>query len=181
MSENMTSRFTPILLFLILYPIKGLSDQSISAKANTTLPATSLISCDKVVGKKLAVSTACSTKLKAEEPENLAGLMMSADEEYTVTVPSVQTWHDASRLSTPPCGESGSSIMNLVSVLKRSKKSLWFSLIAEIKGENKPYDLCLSENLMATENGKLILYANDAKGFYKNNSGEILVEIYRNK
>jgi hypothetical protein len=181
MSKNMTLGFAAILLFLILYPVRSQSDQSISTKIDTTYPVTSLVSCDKTAGKKLVVGSSCSTTVEAKEPENMTGLMMSPGEEYTVTVPGIQIWHDASRPSTPPCGESGSPFMNIAAILKKSKKSLWFSLIAEVEAENKPYDLCLNKNLMATENGELILYANDAKGFYKNNSGKIMVEIYRNK
>jgi hypothetical protein len=160
---------------------EGWSEQGIYTKANTALPATSLISCDKVVGKKLGIGAACSTAVKAIEPENMTGLQVSAVEEYTVSVPGTQTWHDASHSNTPPCGEPGSFLMNIASVLKKSKKSLWFSLIAEIKGGSKIYDLCLNKNFVAAEDGELVLYANDARGFYKNNSGEILVEIYRNK
>ncbi len=185
MNRNITTWLVAILLFSMFYPVKVWSAESTPTKTNTTLPETSLATCDKVDGKKLAVNTACTTIIKAAESENMIGLAIDAGEEYMITVPRIQsgmqTWYDASRCNTPPCGEKGSFLMNLFAVLKKAKKSLWFSLIAEIKGENKPYDLCLDKNITATKKGELILYANDARGFYWNNSGEVLVEVYRHK
>lgn len=181
MNRNITTWLVAILLFSMFYPVKVWSAECTPTKTNTTLPETSLATCDKVDDKKLAVNTACTTIIKAAESENMIGLAIDAGEEYTITVPEKQTWCDASHSNTPPCGEPGNFSMNLFYLLKKVRESSWFSLIAEIKGENKPYDLCLDKNITATEKGELILYANDARGFYKNNSGEVLVKVYRHK
>jgi hypothetical protein len=70
--------------------------------------------------------------------------------------------------------------MNLFSWLKRSPGSQWFSVIAEVKGNDVKHDLCEGPYLRV-EDGELVLFANDASGFYFNNSGSILANIYRSK
>jgi hypothetical protein len=185
MNRNITTWLVAILIFSMFYPVKVWSAESTPTKTNTTLLETSLATCKKVDGKKLAVNTTCTTIINAAESENIIGLTIDAGEEYMITVPKIQsrmqTWHDASQNIKLPCGVKGSFGMNLFFLLKKVRESLWFSLIAEIKGENKPYDLCLDKNITATKKGELILYANDAIGFYRNNSGEVLVEVYRHK
>ncbi len=182
MNKNSTSLLAATLIFWMFFPAKSYPAVSDTVQRTAiTHSASALTSCGKISGNKLDIGSSCTTIVKATESENIVGLKIVAGEEYTITSAEKQTWHDASRSNMPPCGEPGSFMMNLFAILKKARKSLWFSLIAEIKDEKKPYDLCEAPNFLASGNGELILYANDAKGFYYNNSGEIIVEIRRNK
>lgn len=181
MNRNLPSLLATTFLLWTSYAANNCLAMDASTKTGTTPPVSTLTMCDKIDGKKLSINSACATTVKAIEPENMVGLEINSGEEYTVTVPEGQTWLDDKRPNTPPRGKEGSPIMNLFALLKKAKNSLWFALIAEIKGENKPYDLSVDSNFKPTGNGELVLYANDAKWFYWNNAGEILVEIHRKR
>ncbi len=123
------------------------------------------------------------TTVKAEIAKNDVGLHLQASDEYSVSVSGEQVWYDASQEHIAPHGSSGSFLMNLFAFLKKDCDAAWFALMAEIKGANKSYthDLSRSSIFMAEEDGQLVLYANDARGFYWNNHGEITVTVSREK
>ncbi len=69
--------------------------------------------------------------------------------------------------------------MNMIASWKRSPKSDWFVLMAEVTGNSEQIDLCRSQEFQTARAGQLILYANDVPIFYWNNSGVIEVLISR--
>ncbi len=86
--------------------------------------------------------------------------------------------------------------MNLVAFKKKQPDALWFSVIAEVRPINnkKPtsyYDLCkkitdrdtarTAKFKVVNDVGKLIMYPNDAEGYYCNNGGKIWLDIQRVK
>lgn len=173
-----------ICILTLLIHLYGCSTETIILSA---LPETTLPSCQHLPKGKLSTGESCYADILATEFENLTGLKIEEGQEYSITVRGDQVWFDKTRRNKPLCGEPGSFLMNSLLLFKdkRSKDSLWFSLIAEIKGEDKPYDLCpksektTTGSFIATDSGLLVLYANDIEGFYDNNQGEIRVEIVR--
>lgn len=147
-----------------------------------TLPQHGVL-CFQVDDHRLAVGASCVASIKAEISENTVGLHLQRSEEYIVTVAGDQVWHDGSYDHIPPEGGSGNLLMNLFAFLKKHRDAEWFALIGEIKGANKCHlhDLSKSSNLLAEEDGLLILYANDARGFYWNNRGKVAAIISRKK
>ena len=153
------------------------------------LPPTTLPLCNQLSEGKLSNHESCYADIVAQEPKNDVGLRVEKGQAYIFTVHGDQFWYDKNRLNKPFCGESGSWLMNSFLIFKDKKApdSLWFSLIAEIEGENIPYDLCTDGNNQTISNlsfgssGMLFLYANDVEGFYDNNHGIIRIEIQRRK
>lgn len=139
--------------------------------------------CSQVDDHRLAIGASCVASIKADISENAVGLHLQGGNEYIVSVDGEQAWYDASHKHIPPQGDSGTLLMNLFALLKKNREADWFALIAEIKGTNKCHlhDLSKSSNLLAEEDGLLILYANDARGFYWNNRGKVTVIISRKK
>ncbi len=68
--------------------------------------------------------------------------------------------------------------MNLYNRLKRVGDAKWFELIGSLDKVNF-YRIGKKNNITFQEAGKLSLFANDAPGFYWNNSGKIIVTIIR--
>lgn len=156
------------------------------------LIASASLCIDKDEGK-LSVNSSCLAIVRAADSSNDVGVIVDQGEQYTVTVlklgtflddsqtalPSEQVWYDSSIHHLAPCGKPGNLFMKIVAFLKKATNSEWFSLIAEIEGV--PHDLCMDKSFRATQQGKLIMYANDAHGFFGNNSGNILIKIDRNE
>lgn len=153
------------------------------------LPQTTLPLCKQLSEGKLPNYESCYADVVAKDSKNYAGLRVEKGQAYIFTVHGNQFWYDKNRLNRPFCGESGSWLMNSILIFKDKKApdSLWFSLIAEIEGENIPYDLCTDgnnttmSNLSFGSSGMLFLYANDIECFYDNNQGTIRIEIQRRK
>lgn len=139
--------------------------------------------CSQVDGHRLIVGASCVTTIKAEFARNDVGLHVRGRDEYIVSVFGEQVWYDASQKHIAPHGSSGSFLMNLFAFLKKDRDADWFALMAEIKGANKSYihDLSRSSIFIAENDGQLVLYANDARGFYWNNHGEITVTVFRER
>jgi hypothetical protein len=145
----------------------------------------------------------CKLKIESGDINQSAKLRVEQGEEYIVSYINYQNksaeckineksicnrWCDATRVNYSLCGEEGSTIMNLVSPIKRD--SLWFSVIAEviIDDPNKEplirksqYDLCNTPKFAVSTTGTLQMYPNDAQGFYGNNHGHLWVEVKRLK
>ena len=136
--------------------------------------------CNALQGS-LEINQTCAAEVDSANPANPTGLFVKRNEEYEITVPGGQKWCDASYTNQPPSGDVGSFFMNLFAWLKKDRSAKWFTMIAEIQGEGVPYDMACSSLLRAGRCGNLLLYANDARGFYWNNKGKILVEIRRVK
>jgi hypothetical protein len=70
--------------------------------------------------------------------------------------------------------------MSLYNRWKRSKGNNWFALIGSINQTND-FLIGKANQKVFNESGKLFCYANDVKGFYWNNFGEISLTITRIK
>lgn len=135
--------------------------------------------CAELEGGQLTPGTSCRTLINARNPENDAGLSVKKGERYRVCVAKGHIWKDASIENHPPRGSKGTTSMNMIASWKRSPKSDWFALMAEVTGNTEPIDLYRSQEFQTAHAGQLILYANDVPVFYWNNSGVIEVLISR--
>ncbi|MGZ5135868.1 MAG: hypothetical protein ACXWCG_11995 [Flavitalea sp.] len=157
-------------------------------------PKTTIPECSQINSNHLAEGTSCIAKVNPKLKKTPVGLTVKSGEEYQV-IALPNYWCDASRKNRPLCGEKGSIIMNVFSWKKRVENSLWFSVIAEVEDivngnleRRSQYDLCNTPKLEISTSGELIMYPNDAEGFffyrdqfYDNNSGIIWLEIQRLK
>lgn len=159
---------------------------------DSQLPISKLPSCFNVPEKTLAEGMSCIALVEADNRESRTGLNVKSGEKYLVSAPGRQAWFDLNRRNTPLCGENGSLLMKLFSFKKRSANALWFSVLAEVipskDPKSTPHDLCEESVFEANANGELVLYPNDAEGFfwdkdyfYSNNYGKIWVEIQHQK
>lgn len=171
----------PLLISAMIATSICLSGSSLASECIPTKPPTTSLPDCKTIKGQLGINQSCALLVDAKKTENLTGLELTPGEHYDVSVPIGQVWCDATIHNYPPKGSDGTFIMNLFAWLKKDRQAKWFSLIAEIKGEKKPYDLGEKSTFAVTGTGELLFYANDAKGFYCNNNGEILVEIRRVK
>lgn len=167
-----------------------------------TLDSASPIPGDvKRCGQQL--SGKCIALVRADQWTSKTGVMVKANEAYCVRVLPDQVWFDADRRNTAPRGERGSWIMNRH--IKRHPESDFFSLMINTQlnavapgapgaagalpviamgmdlGASRP-----GAPYVTPVDGELVLYPNDAMGpagaqthWYKNNSGQIWVEISR--
>lgn len=154
-------------------------------------PETSLRECKDVQRLTNEVSS-CIVQVAANQKETIVGLTVEGGEKYRVIVPCKQSWKDCNSQLVPLCGEKGSFKQNLFFWRKRASDSLWFSVIAEVIDDKHQlqaqYDLCEDHEFKISKPGTLILYPNDAEGFfscenefYDNNRGKIWLEIHRIK
>ena len=70
--------------------------------------------------------------------------------------------------------------MSLYNRWKRSRDNNWFALMGSINQKND-FLIGKTNQKVFNESGKLFCYANDVKGFYWNNFGEISLTITRIK
>lgn len=154
-------------------------------------PVSNMSLCNEIKSLPV-VGTSCRVSVDAGDFETHVGLTVIHHEEYKVIAPPDQVWYDCTRRNLPLCGEEGSFMMNLLSFKKRQKDALWFSVIAEVKTDDKKstyYDLCKvadssskkTAKFEVINDGELIIYPNDADGYYCNNRGKIWLEIQRLK
>ncbi|MCF7967479.1 MAG: hypothetical protein K9L79_18360 [Methylobacter tundripaludum] len=160
---------------------------------DSQLPTSELPPCFNVPKKTLAEGASCIALVEADNKESRTGLNVKLGEKYLVSAPGRQAWFDLNRRNTPLCGENGSLLMKLFSFKKRSANALWFSVLAEVipskDPKSAPQDLCANKAVFeANADGELVLYPNDAEGFfwdkdyfYSNNYGKIWVEIQHQK
>lgn len=139
----------------------------------------------------LAPGKSCTARVLANQWASPIGVQsMDQDESYCFAVLPNQVWYDASRRNTPPYGEKGSWIMNLVK--KRHEATGFFSLMVDVQSQSATGETArpiadLRDGPYTTKGpGPLVLYPNDAIGtpndreyYYKNNSGYIWVTITR--
>ncbi|MCC7058459.1 MAG: hypothetical protein IT272_13685 [Chitinophagales bacterium] len=125
---------------------------------------------------KLEVNQSKSFKICSKEFWNDTGLEINSGEEYKFVAEG--TWKDL----LMKCDADGytSLYMSLYNRWKRSKDNNWFALIGSIN-QTSDFLIGKSNQKKINENGKLFCYANDVKGFYWNNFGEISLTITRIK
>lgn len=141
---------------------------------------------------KLDPGEHCFAHIVAAQRLSITPVQVVPGEHYQISVPPNQYWSDASQASTPPQGRNGNWIMNMVEDWKRVPKAKWFALIGTVHQNDVPADPVqldqdISDNpkLVITQAGRLAFYPNDAitpwgaDTFYKNNHGEIWIQISR--
>ncbi len=69
--------------------------------------------------------------------------------------------------------------MNAFRKLRRSPENKWFSLIGNIKDDNTFFLIGKNAIININNTGRLLLFANDVKGFYFNNKGHLQLKIKR--
>jgi hypothetical protein len=115
---------------------------------------------------------------------NHTGLRITAGQTYRFLAPASQTWDDAWIVSSPrgypPPGEFFSGYLSLFKSWKSLSNEKWFALCGEV-ATAKPAPFVIGEGKVwtADSSGELLLFANDARHFYWNNSGSIWLLVLR--
>jgi hypothetical protein len=139
--------------------------------------------CQSAVRNSLAVADTALFEVRAHVPTNHTSLFVTSGDRYQFSVPSTQRWIDFFIVS-PPRGYQRSLIWP-VQELFRNLKPLpaknWFALASAIdEPGNAPVSIGEGKDpVRMPVGGELVLFANDAKGFYWNNVGSLLVAITR--
>lgn len=129
---------------------------------------------------KLGENENCFAIVQSENKFSDIGLTVTNGEHYRISVPGTQFWIDRDRRVPAPQGDDGSPLTRHLSALKRHPKANWFALMAtSSKTSGQAQDVSQSPIFVATENGPLLLYPNDASFAYGNNHGRIMVVIQR--
>lgn len=125
---------------------------------------------------KLQVGESKTVEIYSKIFWNETDLEILAGEEYKFD--SVGSWKDL----LVRCNSDGyvSWYMNLYNNWKRSPGNNWFALIGSLDKRND-FLIGKQSQLSFHNSGKLYCYANDVRGFYWNNSGQISLTISRIK
>ncbi|MES2429389.1 MAG: hypothetical protein V4556_00550 [Bacteroidota bacterium] len=123
---------------------------------------------------KLAINESSVILIYAKLFWNFTNIEINKGEVYKFEAEGI--WRDLYK-KTDPEGYTN-FYMNLFNSLKRSQGHKWFALMGNL---DKSYDFLIgkSQQISFSEKGNLYCYANDAKGFYWNNSGKVAVKIRR--
>lgn len=144
---------------------------------------------------ELRAGAACMALVRAQDWYSDTGVRVKEGQAYCIRVPPGQVWFDAQRRNSPPDGEPGSLLMNVFKWLKRHDQP-WFTLMADVAQEGAAKDIAswpaLQSHSVAQHrkldvkaSGALVLYPNDARNlfssddqyFYRNNRGQIWVQL----
>lgn len=136
----------------------------------------------------------CWALVRAWDWYSDTGVRVARDQAYCLRIPAGQVWLDRNRRNTPPQGEPGNLLMNAFGFLKRHPLP-WFTLMAGVvegvppglqasadiqsRREVQAQDLSAQRRLAVAAAGALVLYPNDARFFYRNNHGQIWVQVER--
>lgn len=127
---------------------------------------------------KLQINETTEVKIRARCRWNSTQIEISEGEEYEFT--ATGKWTDFT-IKKDADGYTN-SYMQLFDAKKRAIHFLWFALIGSLnKNEDKYYLIGKKSNISFDEMGILYCFANDAKGFYWNNFGQISLHIKRLK
>lgn len=128
----------------------------------------------------LIVQAAIDPLRSQEKP---TGLTLNASEVYRMQAdPPHPFWYDATRQVAAPEGDKGSGFMKALGFMKIHPQEKWLALMASMTSPApvQPHALTTTDGLyQAPANGQLLLYVNDAPGFYSNNQGRVRVTITR--
>jgi hypothetical protein len=129
--------------------------------------------------RKLAKGESDTAVVKAREYWNRTGIEVGYLEAYAFE--ATGSWNDWGR-STDADGGDWGFLQDLLNSGRRCQQAQWFQLIGSV-GASDERAFALGAHARWTnrspETGELLLFANDAPGFYWNNSGEIRVRITR--
>lgn len=127
---------------------------------------------------KLQINDTIDVEIRARSKWNSTQIEISEGEEYEFT--AIGKWTDFT--ITKDADGYSNSYMQLFNTMKRAKQYQWFALIGSLdKNENKYYLIGKNSNISFNENGILYCFANDVKGFYWNNFGQITLKVKRIK
>ena len=122
----------------------------------------------------LAVGESKTFEIQAAERWNHTLLEIEAGEIYQIT--SSGTWTDWETVSDADGYDD--PFLDVFSNLKRNTDAKWFELVGAIDTVSQ-YVIGSNQNITFNESGNLSLFANDAEGFYGNNTGSISTTITR--
>ncbi|MBQ5949348.1 hypothetical protein [Massilia sp. ST3] len=142
---------------------------------------------------KLQPGERCYAHVVASERVSLTPLQVDRGERYAVKAPPNQYWSDASHTQQPPKGQDGTWLMQRFDHWKRVRDAKWFALIATVldigtlaRASTLAQDISCNPEFAVTRQGQLGFFPNDAVApwgdggtFYRNNHGEIWVEVRR--
>lgn len=138
-------------------------------------------SCDKDEKiqnpNRLNIGESKTLIIDSELKWNETSIHVEAGEIYTIV--STGTWTDSTTISN--ANGYSDPFLDLFSNFKRNINAEWFELVVELDSTATApkYVVGADTTITFNESGTLWFYANDAIGFYGNNSGSINTEITR--
>lgn len=128
----------------------------------------------------LSIGQSASVMIEAKSKWNDTGIVMSAGQEYQITVDG--RWTDW----CIPCDANGYTSSNLVlrltEWLRRAPRENWFALIGAIdRDERNLFKIGARKTLETTTGGVLTCFANDVPFMYWNNKGSVQLNITRTR
>lgn len=125
---------------------------------------------------KIPVNASVTVEVKARKPWNETNIEVAPGEEYDFAASGL--WKDL--LEKSDADGYSNAYMELWDVFKRSMASPWFALMGSI---DKKSDFLIGKQktVAIQEKGCLCFFANDARLFYWNNSGQLQLTITRKK
>ena len=134
------------------------------------LPISALAQINLSVGATIRIEVA------ANEPSTSTSLTILKGETYEITAEGA--WQDASFPATDANGFKGfTAPMFFGMLLKPMPSQYYMKLCGRVNGWRFPIGTSTTVRIKRT--GELVLFANDAKGFFDNNSGALHVTIKR--
>ncbi len=122
----------------------------------------------------LVYSAACRSR-------NSSGIHLVNGSEYELQIVEYERWKDKGLAATPIDGVAAPTcIMKLFAPLKYAWEHNWLVLLGGVDG-TKFSAIGSGMRLRPDQSGEFISLANDAKLFYGNNTGEVIVKITRTK
>ena len=141
-----------------------------------------VMDCSAAVSK-LTVGDSATVHVKAHLPVNRTRLRVSEGEQYQFFVPPCQSWTDFFITKNPDGYRRGPIwfLQELFRGFKPLPDKNWFALAGAIDCPTKlPFLIGCGINAIPMKaTGELVLFANDAAGFYWNNFGSLIVAITR--
>lgn len=113
---------------------------------------------------------------------NTTGLLIRPAQQYMVTATD-ERWSDRHITSTA-AGQPGVAIQRFFKPFIRCRSAQWFQLVAAVGYSHRqlfPVGMAARINLKDGHEGELLFFANDVSFAYFNNSGQIHVNVLRER
>ncbi|BDD03446.1 hypothetical protein [Aureibacter tunicatorum] len=114
-----------------------------------------------------------SFDVSASKYVNNSGIILEKGKEYKITAEGI--WYDWYIKSGPKGYDR--FWMKPFNMFKRLPEAKWLSLLGAIDEKGKPFLLGKEMIFKASSTGEFFCFANDIRGFYANNSGQVRVKI----
>jgi hypothetical protein len=123
----------------------------------------------------LIYSVACSKM-------NHSGIKIEAGESYAVELVASGRWGDKNLPADPEIGVfSVNFLMKLFTPLRRDADHNWMVLLGGSGNDKQLVPVATNDPLIPGATGEFVTYANDAKWFYGNNTGEAVLRLTKVK